>query len=546
MKQKKNIFENLKIKVMIEKSKLKKGLIPMIFCLIILGCDLEIEETDSLITAETTGFGGVEDPPAQVDDLYNSINGQLGDQANFFALNEVTTDELLVPTRGTDWGDNGVWRTLHAHTWTASHQYVLNVWNNLNQNVFRATEVIHPLSNASDAAIADAKFVRAFSMFWVMDLYGQVPFREATEDASVDPRVLTRAEAYDFVLQDINDAIDGLPEITPGSTGDRNNSRGSKAAAQFLKAKLLLNSGIYLGTPEPTNTALTEVIELVDKINAQGYNLQSGYFELFEETSDNETIYWVQTSVGNRIWNGLHYNQISPDNGGGGWNGFTTLAEFYDLFEGPANSNPIGGTQEERRGFVPKQTEADETNVGIGYGFLIGQQVGATGFNEDGTAKEFVNLNDRAGNPLIFTKELPGLIGNNERTGIRVIKYHPAKGSFTGHEIVFRYADAHLMKAEANFRSGNTAEALTAINELRKLRNATELNSITEADILAERGRELYIEFWRRNDLIRFGQFTKTWEFKSESAVNDETKHLFPIPSVALLSNPNLQQNEGY
>jgi hypothetical protein len=64
-----------------------------------------------------------------------------------------------------------------------------------------------------------------------------------------------------------------------------------------------------------------------------------------------------------------------------------------------------------------------------------------------------------------------------------------------------------------------------------------------ESVMLDERARELYHEGWRRNDLIRFGQFSSTWEFKE---VADETKNLFPIPSNALLTNPNLVQNEGY
>ncbi|RLD30603.1 MAG: RagB/SusD family nutrient uptake outer membrane protein, partial [Bacteroidetes bacterium] len=145
------------------------------------------------------------------------------------------------------------------------------------------------------------------------------------------------------------------------------------------------------------------------------------------------------------------------------------------------------------------------------------------------------------------TKEMPGLSGNNERGGIRIIKYHPSDsdgGSFRSHEIVFRYADAHLMKAEAMMRSGGNATAL--VNELRTLRGATPLGNVGETEMLAERGRELYVEFWRRNDLLRFGKFTMDWEFKDPASVGDETKNLYPIPINALLSNPNLVQNEGY
>ena len=88
--------------------------------------------------------------------------------------------------------------------------------------------------------------------------------------------------------------------------------------------------------------------------------------------------------------------------------------EFYDSFEGP-ESNALDAGQEERRGWVPDAATANSENLGIGYGFLVGQQ-----HDEDGSI-----LKDRSGNPLIFTKDLPGLSGNGEATGIRIIKYHP-------------------------------------------------------------------------------------------------------------------------
>jgi len=137
-------------------------------------------------------------------------------------------------------------------------------------------------------------------------------------------------------------------------------------------------------------------------------------------------------------------------------------------------------------------------------------------------------------------------VGNNERTGIRVIKYHPVNGSFAGHSIMLRYADAHLMKAEAIFRGAGGGDATALINELRVLRQATPIGTVSESDIIDERGRELYGEYVRRIDLIRFGQFTRDWAFKAPEAVGNADKQIFPIPTNALLSNPNLVQNPGY
>jgi starch-binding outer membrane protein, SusD/RagB family len=506
--------------------------------LIAPSCDLEIKESDSFIYAEDVDFGGVTNVGAALDNIYNNVSGQTGDQANLYALTEVTTDELLVPTRGTDWGDNGVWRTLHTHTWGPTHAYIVNVWNDKNSALLRASEVIHPLSNAGTEDLAHAKFLRAYNMWIVMDFYGQVPFREPDEGSEITPRVMTRSEAYDFIVEDLTDAIAGLPASNP-TAADK--FRAVKATARFLLAKVKLNANIYKG--DYGSGDLQDVIDLVDAIEDDGYSLTNGdYFDIFKgPTYTNTDVIWnVPAGMGNRAWNSLHYNQTHPDNLGGGWNGFTTLVEFYDKFEGPPATNAIGSGQEERRGYTQTLESTNEQNQGFGFGFQFGQMYGW----RDGQA---VPLTTRAGDPLVFTKELPGLIGNNEVTGIRLLKYSPANGGFTSGVVMARFADAHLMRAEANLRLGNTGEALAEVNQLRAMRdNTPPLSSITEDELLDERGRELYTEGWRRNDLIRFGKFKSSWQFKDGEETADGHTDLFPIPASALLTNPGLVQNPGY
>jgi hypothetical protein len=502
--------------------------------------NLEVEEMDSLLTEDESGtFSGV-DPNEALSSAYKDLRS-FATQSNLYALSEVTSDELLVPTRGTDWGDNGVWRTLHQQTWDASHQQVLNTWNNINSNVYKVNQIIAPVSQANAQQLAEAKFLRAYNMFLLLDLFGQIPFREVDEGVDVDPRVMKSSEAFDFILKDLNEALPDLPEISPGV----GTIQASKAAGNFLMAKLLLNKHIYVGG-EPSAADMTKVVQHVNAIKADGFDLQQGYFELFTPEVDTETILYTDGSYSFMIWDALHYNQTVPDNSGGGWNGFSTTADFYALFEGDPQTNEPGSGQEERRGFVPtsgkeagagdKDEDQDGLEDGshIGYGFLFGQQYGLSG-NQ---------LKDRAGNPLFFTKEFPGLTGNNERNGIRVIKYHPSEGAFGNHYILFRYADAHLMKAEAIARGGESSEtALQLVNELREIRNASPLQSLDMQDILDERARELYIEGWRRNDQIRFGTFTQQWAMKDNT---EEFRVLFPIPETALTSNPNLEQNPGY
>jgi len=524
--------------------------------------DLEIEETDSFISE---GFQGLADPQSALDQLYNQVGGQLGDQANTYALTSVTTDEQLVPTRGADWGDNGRWRKLHQHEWGFEEVDILTPFDQWNANQLLASQILDARSAAPSEVAASASFIRAWSMYMILDLYGQVPFRDTELPSTSVPEVLTGAAAVDFILADLDAAIAGLPATPAGSDGL---NRASKAAARYLKAKVLLNRSVFesqLAEPRSFNAAdMQEVVNLVDAIAADGYALQSGYFEIFEPTSDTETIWFTDSgNSGNRIFNGLHYNSTSL--GGGGWNGFSTLAEFYDLFEGDPNQNryatdlesaQIDG-QEERRGGVPnvgvpftgREGTSDngglEDGSNVGNGFLIGQQYAL--------ASTPTPLEDRQGNPLEFSRGFvdgngaPSLINNSERTGIRVMKYNPRiGGGFANSVMIFRYADAHLMKAEAILRGASGGDATALVNELRTIRNATPLGSVSESELLDERGRELYCEWWRRNDLIRFGQYTRQWEFKSDTETGNAARNLFPIPLPQLLANPNLVQNPGY
>ncbi|HEU5291413.1 MAG TPA: RagB/SusD family nutrient uptake outer membrane protein [Cyclobacteriaceae bacterium] len=548
---------------MITNIKVKGGrLIPfMMVGFFMAACSLDIEETDSKITEGGSAvFNGITNVGSTLDNIYNDIRGQAESQENLYSLTEVSTDELLVPTRGTDWGDNGIWRTVHVHTWGPTHNHVVNVWNEKNSAVLRCSEIIDPLTTAASAAQrAEAKFARAYNMWIVMDFWGQVPFRNPSDGPDVVPDVMTRAEAYAMIVKDLTEAIADLPASNPAST---NKTRPVKATARFLLAKVKLNANVYLGQYGAND--LADVISLVDQIQAEGYALTGPgtYFDIFKgQNSFNTDVIWnVTASTGNRMWNGLHYNQGHPDNTGGGWNGFSTLAEFYNKFEGPSATNVIGGAQEERRGYTHTLATTTSTNGGFGYGFQLGTMYGwryngLNGSESAATVKDdngnvidavghVVTIKNRAGQPLSFTKEFPGLVGNNDVTGMRLLKYSPANGGFASGVVMARFADAYLMRAEAKLRSGNTGGALADVNALRALRGqTTALATMSEAVMLDERGRELYTEGWRRNDMIRFGVFNAAKEFKGAT---DAHVNLFPIPSSALLSNPGLVQNTGY
>ena len=283
-------------------------------------------------------------------------------------------------------------------------------------------------------------------------------------------------------------------------------------------AKLYLNKAVYKNT-EPAGpynfnkTDMDKVIAHVDAITADGYALESDYFSTFSSSAKTEPILLVlEGTAQNRWMMTLHYGQ-NPS----GWNGFATLADFYDTFE--AKDSRIGS---------PAKKDGKEYS-GIGLGFLIGPQ-----FTDKGVAV----VDIRTQKPLSFTRDVP-LAGAATDKGIRVIKYHPAN---SGKYILMRYAEAFLMKAEAQLRGGNAAGALTQINTLRTTRGATTLGSLTEQNLFDEIGRELYWEGGKRTTEVRFGKFTTG----AGTSVKENFTVLYPIPSAALVSNANLVQNPGY
>ncbi|HEY1006155.1 MAG TPA: RagB/SusD family nutrient uptake outer membrane protein [Sphingobacteriaceae bacterium] len=496
-------------------------------------CSKLEDKTYDAISQETVEGGGAGsiDPVLALQGVYDQLN-DFSDQGGVYALMEHTTDEMMGPTRGTDWGDFGVWRKLHQHTWDPLHQTVNDAWDRLNRGVFRATQSIS-FAGSNTQVKAEASFLRAWFMFHVLDLFGQVPFREVTDGAEANPKVLNRAEALAMVIQDLEFAEANLPN---GAAGKAN-----KAAAQALLAKVYLNKAVYtastVGGPFTFAKAdMDKVIEYCNKIGNKSLAPAGQYFSNFHwdnTTLSPEIIFSIENVEGavrgnaqNRYMMTLHYNQAPS-----GWNGFTTLADFYESFE---------STDERLGGEYPGLTD----KIGLKAGFLVGQQKGPGG----------VDLKDRSGNPLSFTKDA-NLLYAQEADGIRVIKYLPKPNATnTGHNdqagndyIFLRYADVVLMKAEAIMRGGTDPMGETAlglVNRIRSLRNASSLAGLTDKDLLAERGRELYWEGWRRNDQIRFGTFNEPVDQRETKS--DPSKTIFPIPQRAVDTNPNLVQNPGY
>jgi starch-binding outer membrane protein, SusD/RagB family len=475
--------------------------------------DLQSVEQDSIVVKGTSGGSGG-DATALLEGAYKDL-GAYTDQANIYSLGAHTSGEMIPPTRGVDWGDNGVWRTLDQHTWDPTHSWNLGAWNQLNQRVFKASQILASTAPAPTAVqAAEAKFLRAFNMYNVMDNWGQVPFRNVTDGVDVNPKVFSRGEAFDFIEKDLNEALAGLAKAGPGAL----NGKASKAAANALLAKMYINKAMYKSSkPEGPFTFdkadMTKAIAFADAVTADGYSLEDSYFTNFTKDASKEIILVsLEGSPSNRWFMTLHYNQ-NPS----GWNGFTTLADFYAKFE--AKDQRIG---------VPAKKDGKEFS-GISKGFLRGPQ-----FKDDGT----VLVDDRTKRPLSFTDDIP-LAGAATDKGIRVIKYHPADA---GKYILQRYAEVLLIKAEAQLRGGDAAGALATVNALRAKRSATALAALSIDAMFDEIGRELYWEGSKRTVEIRFEKYLNG----TGVAKKDPGTVLFPIPADAVTSNPNLKQNPGY
>ncbi len=529
------------------KNILKKVSLPAAFLVVSsMGCTKLHEDLRSTTTeANAQAFlSATADLNVLIQSSYDGLQ-TWQNQDGVTSLMENSTNESLVPTRGGDWDDNGVWRVIHTHNWNADHSQVTNVFNSLLQIVFNTTNVLTfiPNSTAANKAqiAAEAKFIRAFAMFTVLDLYGQVPFRQPGENLLNPPTVLKGVEAANFLITELN----AIKADLPASTGPSSAPRATKDAADVLLMKILLQKGTYVNRAAPTFDAadMNQVISLADGlINSGRYTLSTNIWDNYAPTNgaiSTENIFTNQNIGGTRgggvrsTWYKTnHYNMNKS-----GWNGFSTLASVYDRFE----------AADKRRGVVyPTNVPAfgNPANA-INTGFLVGQQYDmATG----------VALKDRAGRPLAFTRT----VANQETdattlevTGIRVyrypIDYGPANDGQADNDYVFyRYADVILMKAEAQFRggTGGAAAAATTIAPLRAIRGASALAAVTATDLLDERQREFYWDGTRRMDEIRFGTFLAARDLKP--AVSDPKYLYYPIPSAALAVNPNLTQNPGY
>ncbi|MBM3416999.1 MAG: RagB/SusD family nutrient uptake outer membrane protein [Bacteroidetes bacterium] len=529
---------------------MKYNKIILIASVVFLGACTKLTERLNSETTQGSGGGGGGNAAALLQGAYAALNDPFEDQSLFWAAQEHSTDECVGPTRGGDWDDNGIWRVYHNHRWTPDHTFLTDTYRALAQAQFAATTVLD--NNPTPVQAAEARFIRAFVMWAVLDGWDQVPFRPSSlgDLTQTLPEVKKGTECADYIISELQTAMPNLP-------AGNGIGRASQNAARALLIKVYLNKGVYANRTAPTfsTSDMNQVITLADQIlgsfPAYPGGFTANFFDNFAPNNHvigNELVYTLKcdnaTGFGgnnqSRWYCGLHYNQ-NPS----GWNGFTTLGDFYDAFA--SNDKRRGG------GAGPTVDAGYYTGVsnvtGLHVGLLFGQQQNAAG----------TNLLDRKGNPLSFTKAVAlKETGNNlEVTGIRVIKYVPdlaANFPANNDYVIFRLADILLMKAEAILRGGTAtagpggygATAPQIVNNIRThtSRGLGALGTVDLEAVYKERGFELYWEGWRRNDMVRFGKFLAARTLKP--GVSDNARLLFPIPNEQLTINPNLTQNPGY
>ena len=470
--------------------------------------------------------------------LYSSLESVFTNHLTVFPLQELCTDEAIAPTRGTDWDDNGQWRALHQQKWLSSNPQISSCFNSLNGLVYTATDLLR--YNPTQQEQAEARFIRAWAMYLILDLYDQVPYRDPGESLIQPSRVRQGIDALNYIISEINAVQSNLPAGPP--------NKCNKYAAEVLLMKCALNKAVYENRADPAFNAtdMNKVISLADDIINNGpFQFSNNYFDNFAPDNTaigKENIFTLLNDAGSTPNNGLwlawgiplHYSQ------GPATNGWTTLSNFYNKFE----------TNDKRKGMVYSAANSppnpsNEINVG----FLVGQQYDYfTG----------ASLDDGSGAPLIFTPEVHNIeTGSNYRSaGIRPIKYFPDWPNYFSPDndfVFFRLSDVLLMKAEAILRGGTGTNAgsygdnaKSIVNAVRThtSRGASALSIVGLDDIYDERGREFWWEGWRRQDMIRFKKFLQP--FQEKNYESDPKYLIFPIPDDQIAVNKNLKQNPGY
>ncbi|WP_240047193.1 RagB/SusD family nutrient uptake outer membrane protein [Hymenobacter nivis] len=474
-----------------------------------------------------------------------------------YRIQETSTDETVTPGRPNGWVDDGSYRRLHQHTWTALDPTPGYTWGeafggitNCNRVLYQVEQGQIPLTTGKEQLIAELRVLRASYYYMLCDLFGNVPIVDKFDvPAGFLPTQSTRAQVYAFVVKEITESLPQLATTVDASTYGRFNN---KWAAEALLAKVYLNAGVYTGQADWAN-CIAACDAVINSNSFQLEPVQANVFKTVNEGSK-EIVFAIPFDEVYATGFRIHMQTLQPQNQqtyngqasmwGGGICAIPQFINSYNPADGRLKTNWIQGQQ---------YTSGGTPLVGV---------FGTT-----------------AGQPLAFTNTLSSVIFGTEDDGFRVGKFEIKQGvlqDLSNDFPLFRYADILLMKAEALLRTGQAAQAATLVTQVRQ-RNFTASPAqatVTAADLalgssypygpaannvvspvqggadipfgrmLDELGWEFTAEGHRRQDMIRFGVFTKkSW---LSHTPNGDYRTLMPIPQNVLNTNANLKQNPGY
>lgn len=495
-----------------------------------------------------------------------------------FALTEISTDEAILPYRGgTDWGDNGIFLSLHRHETMSTDPNVRNTWNAILAGLSRSVTAINALKLNNDPSaklyLAEARGMRAYYNLMMLDLFGLALSKEDLGDIS---SILRGDKAIEYIKSELL-AVEPLLDVAVGP------GRLTKGGAWGLLARLYLNSAVYrdpYGTATFTGADMDKVIEYSDKIiNSGQYALSADYWDIFGNNNhtNKELIFAIDQRAELNGHNRLAYFSLANDQrpipafpAANGTDGPAITPDFYKSWVSAygAVDPAVADPRFYKQNIKTTDECIAEANFNIDRGILRGQQYGLQFSGgaflkcPDGKFKVGKIFNSRGKAPfpaVIHTEKVDfTTVGSDYSAGYRVEKYEFSKKSSSGRNFgeadisIVRLADVYLMRAEAKLRKSNdVAGALADVNKVRTSRTSTgtgsALSTITLDLLLRERGFELYWEMLRRQDLIRFGKYEDSWTEKSNTNKN---ARVFPIPQTAIDGASNLtgylKQNQGY
>ena len=531
--------------------------------LLMTSCDKFLEDNPTDRLPEDEAYNSVKDLwNNALGSIYLNIGGSAPSQGlqgtarGVWDLNTFSTDEAMIPTRGADWYDGGIWQNLFLHRF-GNVDFTGDTWNYLFKEVLacnRALERIdafaksHPGEDV-DEIRAEARALRAMFLFYAMDLYGRVPLFMNSSPTVQEMKLQDRSVAFRHIVDELQAAEGYLPVLRSPQLGEYY-GRMTRDVVDFLMAKVLLNAEVYADDDwtDSHHPDASVMMWLVDgeklntwqavehycvTIESSGYTLADAFKDNFDISNEEspELIFTIPMDIYNysnrftQQFRSLHYNHASAL-GLNGENGPCATIEAMKTFG------------------YDKGVDADTRLFWTYYYDNVFH-------NKTG---KVVTLDD--GSPLVYYPLAVKLDLSNdpyEKTaGARMYKYEidlaaMSDGQLRRNDIVlFRYADVLLMRCEAMLRDGRAgAEADALLNQVRT-RSHMGKRTATLDNVLEERMLELAWEGWRRNDLIRYGLFTRPYTDRPQTD-GDRMGYtlVFPIPGETLTACGS-SQNPGY